>query len=97
MTQLNAITADCKVSCNLQLLSTEVGGELVLMSIEAGKYYGLDKIASDVWKRIGSGAKVQALYDELVASYQGQAETIERDLLQLLTQMQQHELLQVSA
>ncbi len=97
MAQLNAVTADCKISRNQQLLSTEVGGELVLMSIEAGKYYGLNKIASDIWKRIGTEAEVQALCDDVVASYQGQPETITSDVLQLLTQMQHHGLLQVSA
>jgi hypothetical protein len=30
---------------------TEVGGEIVMLSIERGRYFGLDQIGSDIWKR----------------------------------------------
>lgn len=97
MSQPSAIRGDCKVTCNRKLPSANVCGELVIMSVENDKYYGLDQIASDVWRRIGDGTCLTQLCDEVAACYQGPREDIERDLLRLLTQMRDYGLLQIHA
>lgn len=97
MAQQKAVTGDCKVFCNRKLPSANVSGELVLMSVETNKYYGFDPIASDIWRRIGDGTQVKTLCDEVTASYEGRPDDIERDLIRLLTQMQDHGLLLVCA
>ena len=34
------------------VLATEVGGEMVMMDVEKGVYFGLDPIGTDIWKRL---------------------------------------------
>jgi hypothetical protein len=39
------------ISRSPSVFITEVGGEIVMLSIERGRYFGLDQIGSDIWKR----------------------------------------------
>jgi hypothetical protein len=37
---------------NSKILSTEVGEEIALMSIDRGRYYGLNRVATEIWTRL---------------------------------------------
>jgi len=39
------------------LLSAVIDGEVVLMSVEKGRYYALDAIASDIWELLIEAAE----------------------------------------
>ena len=67
------------------------------MSVERGKYYDLDPISSDIWRRLAHPIAVSALCAELAARYAGAPETIERDVLQLLRQFAEQRLIEVRA
>ena len=69
------------------VLAAEVDGEIVMMSIEKGCYFGLDDIASDIWKRIEPACTFAALVDALAADYDADRETIARDVRALLEGM----------
>ena len=68
------------------VLAAEVEGEIVMMSIERGSYYGLDNIGSDIWKRIEQPCSFAALIDGLVADYDADRTTITVDVRLLLDQ-----------
>ena len=70
-----------------EIIATEVDGELVLMSIEDGKYFGLDAIGSEIWRRLEVPKSVEALCGELKAHFEGDAATIERDTMAFLDQL----------
>lgn len=74
-------------------LSADVGGELVLMSVENGKYYGLDALGADVWNRLAQPIAVGELCDALIRDYDGEASRIEGDVLTLLERLTEQELL----
>jgi len=60
-------------------VAAEVSGEIVLISISNGRYFGLDSIGSDIWRRIEGGKTLDALCDELCDSYDGDAATIRQE------------------
>lgn len=60
-------------------VAAEVSGEIVLISISNGRYFGLDAIGSDIWRRIDGGKTLDALCDELCDSYDGDAATIRQE------------------
>lgn len=76
-------------------LSTEVDGAAVLMSIAHGCYFGLDAIASDVWRRLEQPVRVADLCGALARDYDGTAEAIEQDVLNLLARLTEHGLIEV--
>ncbi|HYD97749.1 MAG TPA: PqqD family protein [Alphaproteobacteria bacterium] len=76
-------------------LATEVGGEMVMMDVEQGVYFGLDAIGTDIWKRLETPVSVQALAAALAQDYDAPVETIERDVLALLASMAERGLVEV--
>jgi hypothetical protein len=77
------------------VLAAEVDGEVVMMSIEEGLYFGLDDIGSDIWKRIESPCTFGELVDRLVADYDADRETIASDLRALLLRMTEHDVVKL--
>ena len=69
------------------VLTTEVDGETVMMSIKQGRYFGLDDIGSDICKRIESPCSFATLIEGLAADYEADRATIRTDVQNLLGHM----------
>lgn len=76
-------------------VTADVAGETVLMSLERNRCYGLGVIGSEVWKRMERPVRVSDLVAGLTEDYEAAPETIERDVLELLTQLADEGLLLV--
>ena len=74
------------------VLTAEVDGEIVMMSIERGHYFGLDDIGSDIWKRIEPPCSFAALVDRLVADYDADRAIIASDVQALLARMAEQDI-----
>lgn len=83
------------VRWNSTLLSAELDGETVLMSLANGRYYGLDAVGSDVWRRLATPICVRDVCTELAKYYDGEAVQIEHDVLALLVQLRDEGLVEV--
>jgi hypothetical protein len=70
--------------------------EVVILSVERGSYFGLDEIGSEIWQRLESPIRVEALCDALVAKYDADRSTIERDVLALLERLAAEDLVSVA-
>lgn len=77
-------------------LEAEVDGEIVLMSVADGLYFGLNDIASDIWRRLARPIRVDALCAALAADYEGDPAAIERDVLILANRLAERGLINVS-
>ncbi|WP_372072232.1 PqqD family peptide modification chaperone [Tistrella mobilis] len=91
------ITPETTVTRNDDLMIAEIDGEVVLMHVDKGNYYGLDQIGSDIWERMAGPVSVVDLHAALVADYEGDAEEIRADLMELLERMAEHDLVRVAA
>lgn len=67
---------------------------LVMMDIDAGKYYLLDDIASFVWTRLAAPTSVADLVDELCSHYDVAHSRCEADVLPFLTELHEKGLVQ---
>jgi hypothetical protein len=75
------------VSQSGDALATEVDGEIVLIGIDTGQYYGLDAIGSTIWRGLAQPCRVGDLCARLQADFDGDAETIERDTIAFLEKL----------
>src|SRR5580700_8940161 len=75
------------ISRSPSVVTAEVDGEIVMMSIEQGRYFGLDDIGSDIWKRIEQPCSFATLIDRLAADYDADRATIAADVHALLGRM----------
>ena len=85
--QPRAIAEKTVISRSPSVLVAEVDGEIVMMSIEKGRYFGLDDIGSDIWKRIEQPCSFAALVEALADDYDADRATIKADVTALLAQM----------
>ena len=76
-----AFDPDQRIVRSAEALATEVGGELVLMSIVDGRYYGLDPVGSEIWRQLESATTTAVLCREIQSRFHGDAERIERETL----------------
>jgi len=67
-----------------------------MMSIEQGRYFGLDDIGSDIWKRIDPPCSFAALIDALAADYVADRATIAADVQALLDRMAEQDVVRLT-
>jgi hypothetical protein len=92
----SAIADATIVSRSPSVLTAEVDGEIVMMSIERGHYFGLDYIGSDIWKRIQPPCSFAALIDGLVGDYEADRATIITDVKNLLGHMVERDIVRLT-
>jgi hypothetical protein len=68
-------------------VSVEVDGEAVILGLADGVYYGLDPVGARVWGMLEQPRTVAELRDAVVAEWEVDAPTAERDLLDLLGEL----------
>jgi hypothetical protein len=92
MTELNLASIVCHTP---NPVAADVAGETVLMSLERSRCYGLGGIGSEIWSRLVSPVRVSDLVEEFSGRYQAPPGVIERDVLQLLTQLADEGLIKI--
>jgi len=90
------VTDSTVISRSSSVLTAEVDGEIVMMSIERGRYFGLDDIGSDIWKRLDPPCAFADLIDRLVVEYEADRATIAEDVRALLSRMVEHDVVRLS-
>jgi hypothetical protein len=66
------------------------------MSLERSRCYGLGGIGSEIWSKLVSPVRVADLVEEFNERYEAPPGVIERDVLQMLTQLAAEGLIKVS-
>lgn len=84
-----------KLSRTPGMLSTELDQVTVLMSIDAGAYYGMEGPARSIWERLEKPVTFSDLVDGMVKEYQVSPEICAADLQGFLAEMEREGLLRV--
>lgn len=69
------------------LLEADIGDELVALDPAAGSCFGLNEVATFVWRRLASPATFEQLTQDLLAEYDVAEERCVRELGELLDDM----------
>jgi hypothetical protein len=88
---LSAITNATVVSRSKAVIASELHGEVVMMNIASGHYFGLDGIGSDIWRRIDPPVAFGALVEGLAADYRVETSIVEPDVRLLLARMSERD------
>lgn len=87
------ITTTATVRRKPDVMTAEVDGEIVLMSLQSGYYFGLNAVSSDIWRRMEVPVRIDALCDALAEAYTGDRAQIETDVLTFLNALSERQLL----
>ncbi|MBK9713266.1 MAG: lasso peptide biosynthesis PqqD family chaperone [Kouleothrix sp.] len=76
-------------------VSSDLAGEVVMLNLKNGTYYGLDEVGAHVWALIQEPRAVAAIRDSILAEYDVEPERCEQDLLALLGDLADNGLIEV--
>lgn len=86
------------VACNRgDLVTSVLDEETVMMSIERGKYYGLDPVGSRIWELLQTPRRVSAIVNGVLEEFTGERGAVERDLLAFLNKLAGEGMLTIGA
>ncbi len=63
------ITLDTIIQRKIDILTSDLDGEKVMMSIEKGEYYGLGKTGTFIWDNIENPISILALIEMITKNY----------------------------
>jgi hypothetical protein len=81
---MDKFSLDSVVARNAELVTADMDGETVMMSIENGKYFHLSKIGSAIWELLETPLAVGALIDRLLETYDVPRAQCEKETLAFL-------------
>ncbi|RPF71531.1 PqqD family protein [Aurantiacibacter spongiae] len=76
------------------VVARQVGGEMVLLHLDAGTYYGLNSVGAILWEALSdNGRTIAALSDLLIEKYGIDTQVARTDVLALASDMLEHKLI----
>jgi hypothetical protein len=85
MKTVGQLTQDTRVRAGQNAVGCEIEGEMVLLDVESGTYFGLNGVGADIWRFIGEERSVEEIERHLMSSYDVEPEvcrTAVRNLLE---------------
>ena len=76
-------------------IACDMGGELVVLDLKSGFYYGLDTVGAQVWSLIEHPMSIAAIRDAIMAEYDVPADVCEQDIRAFVDKMQAAGLVEV--
>lgn len=68
-------------------IAAEADGEVLMMHVESGNYFGLNEVASYVWHKLETPCTIAELCDALLAEFDVEPERCQADALVFLQGM----------
>ncbi|MGB1251982.1 MAG: PqqD family protein [Candidatus Promineifilaceae bacterium] len=90
-TQEQTLTLNDTVQHHLEMISSALGDEIILLNIETVVYHGLDDVAAEIWNMIEQPTRVSHIIDRLLEMFDVDRGTCETETLELLNKMLKRE------
>jgi hypothetical protein len=83
------------VQRNPKLIANQMDGEIVMMSIDNGEYYGLDEVGSRIWELMEQPVSLGELINSLVTEFEVSRDECFQDTMEFLDDLFAKDLLLV--
>lgn len=78
-----------------EVVTCDLGGEMALLHLEQGTYYGLDAVGARIWKLLAEPQGLAVVRDTLVREFDVEPASCESDLVAVVQQMTDAGLVQI--
>lgn len=79
------------------VLTRELDGELVMLNLTSECYFGLDETGTIFWRALRAHDNLDDVKAQLLGEFEIGAETIETDLMDLVSELTAHGLLELQS
>lgn len=87
------MTLETKVQLDPELLYSKIGDEIVLLTIDSGKYFKVDAVGSRIWEIIKEPTTIKTLLNQLIEEYEVSFEECQQDVMSFMERLQKDELI----
>lgn len=87
MSKDTKVDLNSRIARSEEIVTSEVDGEVIMMSIEHGKYSGLDGIGSAIWLLLENPLRVSEICDRMMACYDVEKNVCEKDVIAFLNDL----------
>ena len=91
----NTISVSSVVVATSGQISTDLGGEAVILSLESGQYYSLNDVGTLIWDLVQEPKAVLDVRDAILEEYEIEPERCEKELLEILQDLATEGLIEV--
>jgi hypothetical protein len=91
------ITFDQTIIMKEDVLVQDLGGELVLLSLDREEYFGLDDVGTQMWNTLKEVGSLQTAYEQLLTVYSVEPDELKQDLLDLVNRLYDNRLVEITA
>lgn len=89
------VSKDMTVVAAKGQVSSDLGGEVAILDLERGTYYGLDEVGTRIWELVQEPTAVSEVQATVVEEYDVEPARAERDVLALLQRLVDEGLVEV--
>jgi hypothetical protein len=75
------------VTATSDQVSSDLAGEVVILGLSSGVYYGLNEVGASIWNLIQQSKTIQEIRDALLQEYDVEASQLEEDIFVLLSEL----------
>jgi hypothetical protein len=90
------ISLDTVVVAAQRQVWSPLGEDTVILQVEQGIYYGLDRVGTSIWELLQQPRTVRQIRDRILAEYVVEPARCERELITLLGQLAERGLVEAS-
>lgn len=84
---MEELSLDSKVVRKSEIVTADMDGEIVMMHVETGNYFGLGSVGSAIWTLIENPLNVEDLVTTLLDQYEIGKDQCETEVLRFLNEM----------
>ena len=88
------LTMNSVIQRSPEIVHSDMDGEIVMMSIEQGEYYGIDAIGSEIWSMLEEARTIQDICAALCERYDVDESVCQQDVIRFLEQMVERKIIE---
>jgi len=81
------VSLDASISIPDDVIFRELEGEAIILNLATGTYFGLDEVGTRVWMLLTESSSIRRVIDVMVGEYEVESAELERDVLELVSQL----------
>lgn len=94
---MSRVTQQSIVVASERQVSSDLGGEAVILQLESGVYFGVNAVGAAVWALLREPRSVEEIQEAILKEFAVDAERCQREVLALLRELEAEGLIEVLA
>jgi hypothetical protein len=90
-----SISTNSRIVVSEDQVSCDLSGEAAILNLKSGVYFGLNTVGASIWKLIQEPRSVKEIQNAVQEEYKVEPDQCERDVLELLQELSNHELIKI--